>query len=118
MPIYQYHCDSCGEFSELRPLSESALAQPCPECGHAASRIISATRLGIMDASNRMRWERNERSQNAPRQARRSSCGCTGTHTCNTGKTNSGKTKTEEAPQAPPLMRQTKRTARPWMLGH
>jgi len=121
MPIYDYQCASCGEFSQMRPMAESALDHACPQCGEDAPRIISAPRLSIMDPSNRMRWERNEKSRHSPAVARRSSCGCTGAHTCGSSKTSSpGKDKTRPVdPEAKPALRaQTKKTARPWMLGH
>lgn len=117
MPIYDYHCDQCGEFSVMRPMAESALDHDCPECGETAPRIISAPRLAIMDPSNRMRWERNEKSRHSPAVARRSSCGCTGAHTCGSGKSQA-KAKPVDPEAKPALRKQTKKTARPWMLGH
>jgi putative FmdB family regulatory protein len=47
MPVYEYLCDACGPFDELRPLA--AFAQPCecPVCGAMAGRnLVSAPALG------------------------------------------------------------------------
>ena len=43
MPIYTYLCAECGPFTELAPMSESALPAFCPVCGEAAPRTMSAT---------------------------------------------------------------------------
>ncbi|MEO5768866.1 MAG: zinc ribbon domain-containing protein [Polyangia bacterium] len=45
MPIYEYQCDSCGPFAASRLMSSSALPAPCPECGAAAARVLSATAI-------------------------------------------------------------------------
>lgn len=115
MPLYDYRCPDCGDFSDFGRIAQSSAPHACPTCGTEAPRVISAPRLSLMNSSNRERWERNERSQHAPKKVRRSSCGCSGTHTCGTQKT-SGATSGETT--HPPLQKQTKKTARPWMLGH
>ncbi|MGM0552271.1 MAG: FmdB family zinc ribbon protein [Pseudomonadota bacterium] len=114
MPLYDYRCPNCGDFSDFGRLAESSAPHACPTCGSEAARVISAPRLSLMDPSNRQRWERNERSQHAPQKVRRSSCGCSGTHTC--GSRQASDTKGEANPA--PLQKQTRKTARPWMLGH
>ncbi|HEC75408.1 MAG TPA: zinc ribbon domain-containing protein [Methylophaga aminisulfidivorans] len=80
MPIYDYRCEQCGEFSALRKMSESSLPCTCESCGEQAPRIISAPNLALMNGNTRSAYERNEKSAHAPRQARRSSCGCSGSH--------------------------------------
>nr|WP_026331373.1 zinc ribbon domain-containing protein [Thioalkalivibrio sp. ALE11] len=117
MPLYDYQCPNCGDFSDFGRIAESSAPCVCPTCGTDAPRVITAPRLSLMDPSNRQRWERNERSQHAPKKVRRSSCGCSGTHTCGTQKTSAEK-KAGETTTHPPLQKQTKKTARPWMLGH
>ncbi|MCX4191364.1 FmdB family zinc ribbon protein [Methylophaga sp. OBS1] len=114
MPLYDYRCDSCGSFSAMQKMSQSSAPAVCPACGAMADRIISAPRLALMDRGTRTAMERNEASAHAPRHARRSSCGCSGTHTCSTTARASAKQQTEK----PGLQMQTKKTARPWMLGH
>ncbi len=44
MPLYECRCERCElTFEVLAPLSSSAMkSRPCPNCGHAARRIISA----------------------------------------------------------------------------
>ncbi|MBX9793502.1 MAG: zinc ribbon domain-containing protein [Burkholderiaceae bacterium] len=49
MPTYDYHCASCGDFREIRPMSESRTPQPCPDCGGASERLLSAPFLARGD---------------------------------------------------------------------
>lgn len=112
MPLYEYECESCGVFTALRKMSESSLPACCDECGCESPRILSVPKLAIMDKMQRSAHERNEKSANEPRTAKRSSCGCTGTHTCKTT------TKVDADTGKPGLQMQTKKTARPWMVGH
>ena len=47
MPTYDYGCETCGPFSESRPMAEFALPQPCPTCGEPAPRaMLYAPALG------------------------------------------------------------------------
>lgn len=118
MPLYDYRCEHCGDFTELRKMSEAGDPVACVECGEMAARVISAPYLALMDRNTRVARERNEKSAHEPRHARRSSCGCSGTHTCKTGATDNTKTAAKAKSNADGLMMQTKKTARPWMLGH
>jgi len=112
MPVYEYECDTCGVFTALRKMSESAAPAACEECGCESPRIMSAPRLAVMDKSQRVAHERNEKSAHDPKVAKRSSCGCAGSHTCKTT------TKVSQETGRAPLQMQTKKTARPWMLSH
>lgn len=115
MPLYDYRCEQCGSsFSALRKMSEASDAAAC-DCGEMAERIISAPYLALMDRNTRIAKQRNEKSAHEPRQARRSSCGCSGTHTCSPSAEKASSNATEKGNG---LMMQTKKTARPWMLGH
>ena len=114
MPIYEYECETCGVFSEFRKLSEYREPAHCSSCGELAERIISVPNLAVMDKSMRSVHERNEKSANAPDIKRKSSCGCSGSHTCKTG----NKTSAPSNPEVTPFQMQTKKSARPWMLGH
>lgn len=118
MPVYEYECRSCGVFSVLRKMHESSLPAPCMDCGEESPRILSAPRLAVMDKGMRSAHERNEKSAHEPRTARKSSCGCSGQHTCNTSAGKSGAAQVNEKTGAPALQMQTKATARPWMVGH
>ncbi|HYD33652.1 MAG TPA: zinc ribbon domain-containing protein [Methylophilaceae bacterium] len=113
MPLYEYACQDCGTFSSLRKMSESQLPAQC-ECGAMAERILSAPRLAFMDRGQRSAHERNEKSAHEPRTTRRSSCGCSGSHSCSSGAAKSAGGSKEGGT----LKMQTKKTARPWMLGH
>lgn len=70
MPLYEFNCTQCGPFTELRPMSECATPVPCPGCAGLAPRMISAPRLAVMKRSNRVAWERNEKSAHEPRSAK------------------------------------------------
>lgn len=111
MPVYDYRCEQCGEFSLLRKMSESHLPAECSECGAESARIISAPSLSLVSTATRTAHERNEKSADKPLTARRSSCGCSGTHTCSSSSSDSKQSDTG-------LRMQTKKTARPRMLGH
>jgi putative FmdB family regulatory protein len=121
MPIYEYECDDCGIFTALRSMSQSSLPANCEFCGCESPRILSVPRLAVLGKSQREAHERNEKSAHEPRVARRSSCGCSGSHTCKSAKDGSISKPAQKANPttgAPALQMQTKKTARPWMLGH
>jgi putative FmdB family regulatory protein len=48
MPMYLYACESCGQsFEKKLPMSESADAQECPNCGSMRTRKkLGAVALG------------------------------------------------------------------------
>ena len=122
MPLYEYECTTCGVFSALRKMSESSLAVMCEECGEMSERIISAPHLAILDKSQRVAHERNEKAAHEPRMGKRSSCGCTGSHTCKPtaekSKAASSQAAKKSGENTPAFQMQTKKTARPWMVGH
>jgi putative FmdB family regulatory protein len=45
MPTYDYECADCGPFTEIRPIAEYDRPQPCPDCGLAAPRLLTAPSL-------------------------------------------------------------------------
>jgi putative FmdB family regulatory protein len=49
MPLYECLCERCElTFEVLAPLSSSAMkSRPCPNCGRAARRIISAVAFSV-----------------------------------------------------------------------
>lgn len=121
MPLYDYHCDKCGPFSAIRKMSESSLAVSCGNCGSMSERIISVPFFALLAKNQRSAYERNEKSAHEPKAMRRSSCGCSGAHTCHppTSQSNAAKeNKTQSNQQGSGFLMQTKLTARPWMLGH
>lgn len=46
MPTYDYECETCGPFSEQRPMAEFAVPQPCPDCGTASPRMLTVPQIG------------------------------------------------------------------------
>ncbi|MDX2023103.1 MAG: zinc ribbon domain-containing protein [Deltaproteobacteria bacterium] len=95
MPLYEYHCKPCGDFSAMRPMAESALPSPCPACGKAAERILSATFGG--DSRRQKRSHSRE-----PRLVRRSPV----------AEMPSKKSTPEKKAKRP------HHHGRPWMMGH
>ena len=81
MPLYEYVCDHCGVFSAMNSMSAAQESKSCPDCGTESSRILSAPKLAVMTKTQRNAHERNEKAANEP-MTRRSSCGCSGNHTC------------------------------------
>ena len=67
MPIYGYDCEACGPFTDMQPMSRASEPMPCPECGEAAPRSVSAPFIANMDPNNRIAHQRNEKSANEPR---------------------------------------------------
>jgi putative FmdB family regulatory protein len=45
MPLYDYQCRDCGDFRAFRPMRDSQLAHPCPECATPCERSLSAPYL-------------------------------------------------------------------------
>ncbi|WP_307756272.1 FmdB family zinc ribbon protein, partial [uncultured Bradyrhizobium sp.] len=40
MPIYEYLCNDCGPFTDMRPMAECDLPQDCPQCETTSPRGI------------------------------------------------------------------------------
>jgi putative FmdB family regulatory protein len=115
MPVYEYLCDACGPFTDMRPMSECDDPQGCPGCEASSPRVIlTAPNFLCMPSDRRKAIAINERSSHAPKTldqykaSHGAGCGC-----C------SGKS---EKPAR--LMTKTKSgakgfpTARPWMISH
>jgi putative FmdB family regulatory protein len=115
MPIYEYDCADCGDFTLLRPMADRDEPCHCPACGSTSKRVIlSAPCLSTMAGSQRRAHAANERSAHAPqtldeyKQARKhpAGCGC-----CSANK-----------PLAPtkanPHAMKGKPAGRPWMISH
>lgn len=44
MAIYEYYCSDCGnEFELMRPISKAEDPAPCPSCGVAGQKLMSAS---------------------------------------------------------------------------
>lgn len=116
MPIYKYRCGECGDFEVMRDVAERNEPCYCPFCGDDAKMMIGTPYLAILSDEDRKKHEINERSAHSPKMARRSSCSCSGVHTCSATSTKPSEEKQEK--KEPAMQMQTKKTARPWMLGH
>jgi putative FmdB family regulatory protein len=67
MPVYDYMCEDCGPFTDMRPMAECELPRPCPGCGREARRVLlTAPRLAAMAPERRLAFATNERSAHAP----------------------------------------------------
>ena len=113
MPLYEYLCDGCGPFQDMRPMAECDDPQDCPDCGALSPRaLLTAPRLSCMAATTRAAIGINERSSNAPqtlaeyKATHGPGCGC-----CSRPKKGRAVTKTRTGAKAFP-------SARPWMISH
>ncbi|HEY0219821.1 MAG TPA: zinc ribbon domain-containing protein [Afipia sp.] len=112
MPVYEYLCDDCGPFTDMRPMVECDDPQDCPKCATVSPRVIlTAPHYFSMSASKRTAYATNERSSHAPKTidqykaSHGAGCGC-----CS-GKNSRLVTKNRSGAKGFP-------TARPWMLSH
>ena len=101
MPLYDYHCETCGPFRQFRSISNRATLAECEECGTSAVRVLTAPQLSLMSSNNRIAETRNEKSAHEP------------------GVVTVMKPE-EKRPKAPkPMHAQGHAHAhRPWMVGH
>jgi putative FmdB family regulatory protein len=42
MPIYEYHCDKCGDFETIQKISDKPLTH-CPTCRRKVTKLMSST---------------------------------------------------------------------------
>ncbi len=115
MPLYDYECQECGPFVSFSSIEERSAPSFCPVCGRTSRRVISAPNLCLMASGTRKAHAVNERSQHAPRVSRghqcSSSCGC-GTGTIRK------KVATTTIPKLGQFQTSSRKSPRPWMLGH
>ena len=68
MPVYEYLCNDCGPFTDMRPMAECDEPQDCPQCEVTAPRVIlTAPAFFCMSSDKRKAHATNERSRNAPK---------------------------------------------------
>lgn len=115
MPIYEYDCPSCGDFTALRPMAERDTACACPYCQTLSVRVIlSAPGLATLAGSQRRAIETNERASHAPKtlaeyqDSRKHPSGCS---CC-------GPSKAVQRTKANPHGMKASPAARPWMISH
>ncbi len=66
MPLYDYHCESCGPFRQFRAIRDRAAPVDCEHCGAPAVRLLTAPQLNLMSHNNRIAETRNEKSAHEP----------------------------------------------------
>src|SRR3979411_1398563 len=83
MPVYEYLCNDCGPFTDMRPLAEYDAPQDCPQCERESPRgILTAPAFFCMPSDKRKAPATNERSSHAPQPAEQYTashgpgCGC------------------------------------------
>jgi putative FmdB family regulatory protein len=113
MPVYEYWCESCGDFTALRPMRQFAEPHPCPGCGEPAPRaVLSAPRLSTMAGNQRQAHATNERASHEPvssgewKARHGPGCSC-----CKAGLPKRATATAADGSKAFP-------TARPWMISH
>jgi putative FmdB family regulatory protein len=113
MPVYEYLCDDCGPFTDMRPMSECDDPQDCPQCESTSPRVIlTAPNFFCMPSDRRTAIATNERSAHAPKTVAEykashgAGCGC-----CSGNKPARPVAKTRSGAKGFP-------TARPWMISH
>jgi putative FmdB family regulatory protein len=42
MPIYEYHCEKCGDFEAIQKMSDKPLTH-CPTCRRKVTKLMSST---------------------------------------------------------------------------
>ena len=62
MPLYDYRCESCGDFREIRPMTESGTSRVCPVCGALSERVIAAPFLAGKGPGTQVAQRRNGQS--------------------------------------------------------
>lgn len=118
MPVYEYLCDSCGDFTEMRPMAEYKDPQPCPDCGTASKRVmLTAPHFSGMSRESMAAHATNERASNTPmttgeyKAKHPSSCSC-----CSGGM--KSRTKKKDGTAASKTAAKSFPNARPWMISH
>ncbi len=117
MPTYEYLCNDCGPFTNMRPMAECDEPDDCPHCAGSAPRAyLTAPAFFCMPAASRKAHATNEQSRHAPKtsaeykasQDRKhgAGCGC-----CSGKKPARLQTKSRSGAKGFP-------TARPWMISH
>ncbi len=120
MPIYDYLCAECGEFSLQRGIAERDRPAPCPDCDELGQRIVTAPNLSLMNPVQRTAHQTNEKSRHEPGVSTRhrcgSGCGC-GTSSKRAKGLGKGPRRVE-VPKLGKFEASSRRSSRPWMLGH
>jgi putative FmdB family regulatory protein len=77
MPVYDYLCNRCGPFTDMRPMAECDLPHKCPQCRKKAPRaFLTAPYFATMSGERRLAHATNERSASAPKALSSHGGGC------------------------------------------
>lgn len=66
MPVYEFHCHTCGSFEQWRPFEAAADPMTCPVCNAVARRVYSLPGLYKTPAALAAVRARAEKSAYAP----------------------------------------------------
>jgi putative FmdB family regulatory protein len=89
MPLYEFRCDSCGEFEAWRTIAELSEPMQCPSCEGVAKRIFSPPNINLNVGS----FQAKQGNVREPKLVKR-----------------------EREPEKPKY--QSPQSGRPWMIGH
>jgi len=108
MPLYEYKCPKCeNEFDEFLSLDEYSPLRVCPECNAPSPRYITAApQLQILQKSERIARERNEKAVFDPKKFTRK-------HECSDSSCKHDHKEEENKG----VYQQISEGSRPWMLG-
>lgn len=112
MPIYEYLCNECGPFTDMRPMAECDEPNICPECGDEAPRVLlTAPRFSCVSSETRAAHAINERSAHAPKSIAEFKAAHSKGCACCTGKPSRLVQRGKDGSKSFP-------TSRPWMISH
>jgi putative FmdB family regulatory protein len=113
MPVYDYLCNRCGPFTDMRPMAECDLPHKCPQCRKKAPRaFLTAPYFATMSGEKRLAHATNERSASAPKafSSHGGGCNCCSGASMRYKKNSRGSTAENGAKSFP--------SKRPWMISH
>ena len=114
MPVYEYLCNACGPFKDMRPMAECDDPQDCPDCETRIAARVPDRAGVLLHAVRQAQGRRHQRAQLATRRRRSAEykashgpgCGC-----CSSKKPSRLVKQTRTGAKSFP-------TARPWMISH
>ena len=66
MPLYEFRCQNSHLHEQMMPMSAADRSAICPECGGAATRLISSPALGGLGSERARLIDRTEASAHVP----------------------------------------------------
>ncbi|WP_193104348.1 FmdB family zinc ribbon protein [Brachybacterium sp. FME24] len=66
MPLYEFRCENSHLHELLLSMSAADRTAPCPECGSAATRLVSSPALGHLGSERARLLDRTAASAHAP----------------------------------------------------